>query len=115
MRRSTTLTISIPRWVDDEPDLTVHLCAEYACLARACALHAGARRHVPARLHLRLGGESIRQAHDRTLPATKRVKLLLRAEQAFADAADLEIAARLGHATRSATRRTAGQAPGIRG
>lgn len=93
MRRRAKLTIEIPRWVDDEDDLIVHLCAEDACLERARAIRAGARRHPPARLRWCTGAESFRRARDRSLSTAKRVSLLLRAERVFVQAGDLALCA----------------------
>jgi hypothetical protein len=101
------LTIEIPRWVDDEDDLTVHLCAEDACLERARAIRAGARRHPPARLRWSTGAESFRRARDRSLSTAKRVSLLLRAERAFVRAGDLALCA-----PGAATRRPVSAQPG---
>lgn len=83
MPRHGMLTIEIPRWVADEADLTVHLCAEDACLARAMAIGAGARRVAAARAQLAKGHDALAKARSRRLPAADRLWHLLRAERAF--------------------------------
>jgi hypothetical protein len=85
MPRRVRLTIEIPRWVADEADLTVHLCAEDACLERARAIGAGARRVPAARAQLAKGRQAFARARSRRLPAASRLRHLLRAERAFID------------------------------
>jgi hypothetical protein len=83
MPRRATLTIEIPRWVADEADLTIHLCAEDVCLERARAIGAGARRVAAARAQLAKGREALAKARSRWLSAADRLRHLLRAERAF--------------------------------
>lgn len=58
MPRPAELIVIIPRWVDDEDDLTVHLCAEDVCRERASAIRAGAHRRPLAKRTFRQGEES---------------------------------------------------------
>jgi hypothetical protein len=81
-RRAKVIPI-IPRWVDEDDDLTIHPCTEDVCRERAVAIRVGADRQPSAKPRFRLGQDLFGQARDRGLSALRRTKLLLRAEQAF--------------------------------
>jgi len=92
--RRVKMVVVIPRWVDQETDLTVHVCAVDACFERARAIRAGAHRHQAAKPRFRLGQELFGKALDRGLSALRRTKLLLRAERAFIAAGQIACDAR---------------------
>ena len=83
MGRRAKRVIVIPRWVDDEEDVHVYLCAQDACGERARATWEGARRLPAANRRFRKGQELFGKARDRSLSTLRRMKLLLRAENAF--------------------------------
>lgn len=87
------LIVLLPGWLDGEEDITVVSSAEDACLARALAVRAGARRRASARRDFDRGDELLRRANERP-PSTRLVSLLLRAEEAFRRAREITVAGR---------------------
>lgn len=89
MRRRVVMMVVIPRWVDEEADSCVHLCAVDACFERARAIRAGAHRRSAAKRRFQQGNELFARSRDRRLSPLRRERSLLRAEHAFIEAGEI--------------------------